>query len=683
MQHARPTTSRRRLLGLSLAAAVIATPWLVDLASTQSRQRRVAEEAARAAREGGDLAREALDVQLQAVAMMTDNAVANPRFLAALRGRVDHTTLADLLSTESWWEPYRNQLAAISYDGATVAFSQAEGADGLPIGEMLRRVGKEGKPSAVPLAGARGSFLAAARPVPLGRDFSAVLLLAKRIDDAVLSTVAGRSGRAILVSDGKRALGHAGPASAELETLVGQEARGDVALSDPAEHAAAVAVGPGLWLWSRGRTDVAQAAAAFDRTRRQVSWIVAIPLALAIAAVTLRRRRRPAAAAAEVAQPAASPNFTRLGLSVSGDEAPASSGAPGAASPPAISGGPPGPGTPLGRYMLVDRIGEGGMAEIYTAISFGYGGFRRAFVVKRLRPELIANATAVDLFIDEANLASTLVHPNVVPVFDFGEAAGSYFLAQEYVIGRDLGRITRRLHERGEPLLSVGAILQMAHEVLAGLEYAHAKRDDAGNPLGIVHRDITPDNVMISERGEVKVLDFGIMKATHRVSQTESGTVKGSVGFMSPEQARGKHVDHRSDLFSLGLVILYAATGEPTYPGEAFYDLLTAAAAGPGDAERARIAALPKPLPAILERALQFDPDRRFQSSTEFRAAIAPHAVGAGATELADQLLRLFGDELRAERDRLAAAIAQVPRSTSRQMPVVPIAGDGRRDGGQ
>ena len=630
MQHARPTTARRKLLGLTLAALVIATPWLVDLASTQSRQRRVDEEAARAAREGGDLAREALAVQLQAVAMMTDNAVANPRFLAALRGRVDRTTLADLLSTESWWEPYRNQLAAISYDGATLAFSQAEGADGLPVGEMLRQVGKEGKPLAQPLAGARGSFLAAARPVPLGQGSSAVLLLAKRIDDAVLSTVAGRSGRAILVSDGKRALGHAGPASAQLETLVGQEAKADVALADPAEHAAAVAVGPGLWLWSRGRTDVAQAAAAFDRTRRQVSWIVAIPLALAIAAVALRRGRRPAAAAPEPRQPVISQNVTRLGLSASGDEAPAI--------------GSPASGTPLGRYMLVDRIGEGGMAEVYTAISFGYGGFRRSFVVKRLRSELIANATAVGLFIDEANLASTLVHPNVVPVFDFGEAAGSYFLAQEYVIGRDLGRITRRLHERGEPLLSVGAILQMAHEVLAGLEYAHAKRDDAGNPLGIVHRDITPDNVMISERGEVKVLDFGIMKATQRVSQTESGTVKGSVGFMSPEQARGKQVDHRSDLFSLGLVILYAATGEPTYPGEAFYDLLTAAAAGPGDAERARIAALPHPLPAILERALQFDPDRRFQSSTEFRAAIAPHAVGAGATELADQLLRLFGD---------------------------------------
>jgi serine/threonine-protein kinase len=273
------------------------------------------------------------------------------------------------------------------------------------------------------------------------------------------------------------------------------------------------------------------------------------------------------------------------------------------------------------------------------------------------------------------------VHSNIVPVFDFGEAAGSYFLSQEWVIGRDLGRLTRRLRDLGEPCLSVGAILQLAHEVLAGLEYAHGKLDEAGNPLGIVHRDITPDNVMISERGEVKVLDFGIMKATQRLSQTESGTVKGSVGFMSPEQARGKNVDHRSDLFSLGLVILHAATGDPTYPGETFYDLLTAAANGPGDAEHRRIAALPSPLPALLRRALEVEPERRFQSSAEFRAAIAPYVVGAGATELANQLHRLFGDELRAEQERLNAAAARAPRSSSPQLPAVPLAGDSKRNG--
>jgi eukaryotic-like serine/threonine-protein kinase len=369
-------------------------------------------------------------------------------------------------------------------------------------------------------------------------------------------------------------------------------------------------------------------------------------------------------------EPVVSPHVTRVGVSTSAPSMPAF---------PALPPMAPGPGTPLGRYLLVDRIGEGGMAEVFTAVSFGYGGFRRSFVIKRLRPELIANPTAIDLFIDEANLASTLVHPNVVPVFDFGEAAGSYFLAQEYVVGRDLGRITRRLRERGEPLLSANAILYLAHEVLAGLHYAHGKRDDSGHPLGIVHRDITPENVIISERGEVKVLDFGIMKATHRVSQTESGTVKGSVGFMSPEQARGKTVDHRSDLYSTGLVILYAATGEPTFPGETFYDLLTAAATGLGEEQQARIAALPDPLPAILGRALDVDPDRRYQTGAEFRAAVESHLTAGGASELSEQLLRLFGGELRTEQERLAAAFARAPRSESmaRLTPITPRAGEG------
>ena len=673
-----PTTTtrqvpKRALIGVTIAAVVLAIPYLVDRVVTETRQRRVDEESGRKAREAAELARDALGVQTEAVAMMTENAIANPRFLAALRGRVDRTTLADLLSTESWWEPYRNQLAAISYDGATLAFSQAEGADGLPIGELMRQVGTAGKPASRPMAGERGAFLAAARQVPLGQGMSAVLLLAKRIDAPLLATVAGRSGRPLLVSDGRRALGQWGPGVAQLEALVGEEASGDVALPEPGVHAAAVAIAPGLWLWSLGRTgEVEQAAAAADRTRRQVSWAVAIPLGLAIAAVSLRRRGA-RGTAPDALEPAISPNLTRLGLSASTPSAPLQ------VLPPMS----PGPGTPLGRYLLVDRIGEGGMAEVYTAVSFGYGGFRRSFVIKRLRPELIANPTAIDLFIDEANLASTLVHPNVVPVFDFGEAAGSYFLAQEYVIGRDLGRITRRLRERGEPLLSANAILYLAHEVLTGLQYAHAKRDDSGHPLGVVHRDITPENVIISERGEVKVLDFGIMKAMHRVSQTESGTVKGSVGFMSPEQARGKAVDHRSDLYSTGLVILYAATGEPTYSGETFYDLLTAAATGPGDEQLARIAALPEPLPAILGRALEVDPDRRFQTSGEFRAAVASCMTAGGASELSDQLLRLFGDELHAEQERLAAAFARAPRSESmaRLTPITPRAGEGGGEG--
>jgi serine/threonine protein kinase len=372
-----------------------------------------------------------------------------------------------------------------------------------------------------------------------------------------------------------------------------------------------------LSLWVLGRaTEFERAAVAADRSRRRWISAIAVGLAVAIATLALRPGRRRSSAPALLLEPVSASatsvsNVTRLGAGASTD---------------AEARARPGPGTALGRYWLVDQIGAGGMAEVFTAVSFGVGKFRRPFVIKRLRAELDGNATAIGLFIDEANLASTLVHPNVVPVFDFGEVAGSYFLAEEYIVGRDLGRITSRLRDRGEPLLSTNAILHLANEILNGLAYAHDKRDDAGNPVGLVHRDITPENVIVSERGEVKILDFGIMKAKQRVSQTDSGTVRGNVGFMSPEQARGRAVDHRSDLFSTGLVILYAATGEPTYPGQTFYDLLTSAASGPGPMQQARIAAprsSPAPSRTIPTSASSRAPSSAPRSPRTSRAAVS------------------------------------------------------------
>ena len=651
---------KRALAGVGAAAFVVVLACLADRTLSSNGERRVGEEAARKAHDAADWAREALAVQTESLALMTQNALANPRFQAALRGRVDSRTFTDLLATESWWEPYRGLRAAISYDGKKLAFAQTDGRDEARIREIVREVSASGKGATRLMSGTQGAFLVAASPdLPGTGQASAVLLLTRPLDDRVMETLAGRLGRPILVSDGHRPLARGGAeAGALLGAAVGQEASGDVALSDPAARAAAVEIGPGLWVWSVGSASAfEQATVVADRSRRQLLWAVAIPLAIAALSLPLRRSRKRPADAPPPAAPYASPRpgATRFGLPPASTLGKAvTTLAPGSAALP-------GPGMPLGRYFLVDQIGEGGMAEVFTAVSFGYGGFRRSFVIKRLRPELNNNTTAVDLFIDEANLASTLVHPNVVPVFDFGEATGSYFLAQEYVVGRDLGRLQRRLRDRGEAPLSTKLILYLAHEVLSGLQYAHDKRDDAGQPLGLVHRDITPENVMISDRGEVKILDFGIMKANQRVSQTESGTVKGSVGFMSPEQARGRVVDQRSDLFSVGMVILYTVSGEPIYQGETFYDLLTAAAAGPTDEHRARIAALAEPLPAILMRALEVDPDRRFQTSAEFAAAIGPFLASGAQADLAARLSALFGEELRAEQDRLVAAFSRAP----------------------
>jgi eukaryotic-like serine/threonine-protein kinase len=295
-------------------------------------------------------------------------------------------------------------------------------------------------------------------------------------------------------------------------------------------------------------------------------------------------------------------------------------------------------------------------------VSFGSGGFRRTFVIKRLRPEMASNPVAVAHFIDEANLASTLVHPNIVPVFDFGESGGSYFLSQEYVVGRDLGRLGRRMTERNLARLTVSAALYIAHEVLRGLHHAHEKRADDGSPLELVHRDVTPENVMISERGEVKILDFGIVKAVQRVSQTDIGMVKGNVDYMSPEQARGRAVDRRSDVFSVGLVLYFALARTPLYRGDTLYDRLMRAALGPGTEELERIAGLPAPLPEILGRALAIDPDRRFQTALEFAQAVAPYIEG-GAAEAAGVLELLYGDELQLEQDRLAAAFPRGRRA--------------------
>jgi serine/threonine protein kinase len=337
-----------------------------------------------------------------------------------------------------------------------------------------------------------------------------------------------------------------------------------------------------------------------------------------------------------------------------------------AAAAPASAGA--GDARTFGRYTLIEPLGEGGMAQVFTAVTFGAEGFRRRFVVKRLRAELAREPSVVAQFIDEANLGSSLVHSNIIPVFDFGKVGDEYFLATEYILGRDLGRLTRRCLDTDGHGLPVNVVLHCAHEVLRALEFAHTKTGDGGRPLGIVHRDVSPANVLVSARGEVKLFDFGIVKAEGRVTRTQHGVVKGNVSFMSPEQARGADVDARADLFSLGLVIFHCLTGEVLYPGQTTYDLLVKAATGPGPDELARIAALPAPAAAILARVLDPDPARRPATAAALAAELGPHTQG-GAAALVALVDRLFAAELREEDARFAAAVpagASSPATASR-----------------
>jgi hypothetical protein len=299
----------------------------------------------------------------------------------------------------------------------------------------------------------------------------------------------------------------------------------------------------------------------------------------------------------------------------------------------------------LGRYRLLDRLGEGGMAELFVAEASGVEGFSRTFVLKKLRAELATEKDAVAQFVDEARLQASLVHSNIVPVFDFGMAGSQYFMTQEYIVGRDLARLMERHQQRGGRELPAEIAYFVAHEVLQALAYAHDTRDKTGAPMGIVHRDVSAGNVMVSFQGEVKLSDFGIVKSNRRVSRTQSGTVKGNANFMSPEQARGHAVDGRSDLFSLGLLLYYCLTGEMLYWGDNDLEVLYRAANGPTAEDLKAIGALPEPAASILKRALGFDAGDRFQSASSMGETLAAH-MGGGKHAIARLMQQLFAEEI-------------------------------------
>jgi serine/threonine-protein kinase len=274
----------------------------------------------------------------------------------------------------------------------------------------------------------------------------------------------------------------------------------------------------------------------------------------------------------------------------------------------------------------MEHIGEGGMAEIFFAAAYGAEDFVRHFVVKRMHPRLARSREVVNQFIDEARLQAGLVHSNVVPVFDFGKADDEYFMALEYIHGRDLAQVVHQhVEAKGGPLPESVACY-VVHEVLEALAFAHAWRDKDGKVAEIVHRDVAPGNVLVSYLGEVKLTDFGIAKAEHRVSRTEVGMVKGNAQFMSPEQARGEAVDARTDIFSAGLVLYYCLTGQMLYEGQTMVNRLMRAAVGPVTAQFSQIGEMAPAVAEILRRALAQVPANRYASAEEFKRALVVHA---------------------------------------------------------
>jgi hypothetical protein len=510
---------------------------------------------------------------------------------AAIASHVDRVTMIDLLDTEDWWRPYREEFTIMRLVvGDTRIVTRGPATPG-PEAELLKAARRQAVGSAQVAIDAETYVLAAAR-ISAADEGDAVVILGRRI--ARPATVAAPAPRT------------PAPSPLQLPWAIA----GGVAL-----------VGLGLMFSGRRAAPAARPAA------REAAVADDVPHE-----TTLKFGQRREEALADL-RPAYAPHA-----------APAAAPPAAAAAAPMIVIVEPTPQAPtvFGRYGLVKRLGEGGMSELFIAQTTGVEGFTRSFVLKRLRPELARDKDAVAQFIDEARLQAELVHSNIVPVFDFGVVSGEYFMTQEYIEGLDLGRLMERLAARGRVGLPSSVAYYAAHETLQALAYAHSRHDQAGTPLGLVHRDIAAGNVLVSAAGEVKLTDFGIVKSNDRVSRTQIGVVKGNANFMSPEQARGQTVDARSDLFSLGLVLYYCLSGELLYRGNNDLEVLHHAASGLLLEDFERIDQLPDPAPQILGRALALDPGDRYQSAAEFADTLAIH-MGGGRIAAARLMRELAG----------------------------------------
>ena len=273
----------------------------------------------------------------------------------------------------------------------------------------------------------------------------------------------------------------------------------------------------------------------------------------------------------------------------------------------------------FGPYRLVRQVAVGGMAEIHLAKTKGIAGFEKYVALKMIHPNFAEDEQFIDMLVDEAKIAVQLNHGNIAQTFDLGRVGDTFYITMEYVDGADLYKILRRSSEIDAELpLDICAVI--AKEVASALDHAHRKRDHTGKTLGIVHRDVSPQNVLISYAGEVKLVDFGIAKATMKARQTAVGVIKGKYYYMSPEQARGDQIDHRSDIFSAGIVLYEMITGQMLYLEEDLHKLLDMARkadiAPPSTLRRG----IPPQLERIVMHALEKDRRNRYQSASDFAA---------------------------------------------------------------
>ena len=320
----------------------------------------------------------------------------------------------------------------------------------------------------------------------------------------------------------------------------------------------------------------------------------------------------------------------------------------------------------LGRYELLRRIAAGGMGEIFLAKMRGAAGFEKRVIIKTILPHLAEEEEFITKFLDEGRIVVQLTHGNIVPVFDMGEQDGEHFIAMEYIPGRDLREIIKRLQVDGD-VMPVEMALYLISEVCKGLDYAHRKSDDEGLSLELVHRDVSPSNVLISREGDVKVIDFGIARATNKLSRTISGRIQGKFCYMSPEQASGKIVDARSDIFSTGVVLYELLTGMRPFEGETDLESIDLVRKCEFDPPSTLNSHVPPEVDEIVLKAMAPDLNERYQNIDQMQTALLQYlysnACAPTSQQVADFLDELFPEGI--ERKELRSTTSS--RSNSKQ----------------
>ncbi|MCL4235323.1 MAG: serine/threonine protein kinase, partial [Deltaproteobacteria bacterium] len=301
-----------------------------------------------------------------------------------------------------------------------------------------------------------------------------------------------------------------------------------------------------------------------------------------------------------------------------------------------------------GKYELLRRLGRGGMAEVYLGRMAGAARFQKTFAVKLVLPHLIESPNDVALFVDEAKLVAQLTHSNIVQVFDFGVDGEDIFLVMEYVEGCTLRALLSACANRGRSAPLDIALFVMT-QVCRDLDYAHRKRDDEGRPLALIHRDLDPNNVLISDEGEVKISDFGIARSAMQAHHSDSGALRGKVFYMPPEAIAARPVDQRADQFILGAVFYEMLTGKKAFAAEPVpWGVFEKIRRGEYEGVRKANPSVPVEVEAVVDRLLAVQPERRFANSADMLAQLETlrrvHGGDADATVLGDFLRRVVRD---------------------------------------